>query len=92
MLTLYQTALRIRRSEPGLGDGTMTWLPSDPDVLAFQRGDGFANVTNLSADDVALPAHAEVLVASADIAGGSLPRDATAWLRLTPTSPDHGGG
>jgi alpha-glucosidase len=92
MLTLYQTALRIRRSEPGLGDGAMTWLSSDPDVLAFQRGDRFANVTNLSAVDIALPAHAEVLVASAEIVDGSLPPDATAWLRLTPTPSDHGGG
>jgi alpha-glucosidase len=92
MLTLYRTALRIRRSEPGLGDGPMTWLPSDADVLAFRRGDRFANVTNLSAGEVALPAHAEVLVASADIVGGALPPDATAWLRLTPASSDHGGG
>ena len=30
---------RIRRAEPGLGDGPLAWLPSDPDVLAFERGD-----------------------------------------------------
>jgi alpha-glucosidase len=92
MLNLYRTALRIRRSEPALGDGAMTWLPSDPDVLAFQRGDRFASVTNLSAVDVALPPHDDVLVASADFVDGLLPPDATAWLRLTPTSTDHGGG
>jgi alpha-glucosidase len=68
----------------------MTWLPSHPDVLAFRRGDRFANVTNLSAVDVELPAHSDILVASAEVVGGFLPPDATAWLR--PLSADHGGG
>ena len=90
MLNLYRAALRIRRSEPGLGGGVMTWLPSDPDVLAFRRGDQFANVTNLSGVDVELPPHAEILLASADVVGGFLPPDATAWLRPLPA--DHGGG
>ena len=49
MLNLYRAALRIRRSEPGLGDGPMAWLPSDGDVLAFRRGDRFVSVTNMSA-------------------------------------------
>jgi alpha-glucosidase len=91
MLNLYRAALRIRRSEPGLGDGPMTWLPSDDDVLAFRRGDTFVSVTNLSAADVALPPHAELLIASADVAKGLLPSDATAWL-LAPETADHGGG
>src|SRR5262249_57954784 len=42
MLSLYRDALRLRRATPGLGDGPMAWLPSDPDVLAFTRGDRFA--------------------------------------------------
>jgi alpha-glucosidase len=47
MLELYRAALRIRRAQPALGDGPMTWLP-DPGgaaeagraggVLAFDRG------------------------------------------------------
>jgi alpha-glucosidase len=86
MLRLYQAALAIRRSQPDLGDGQMTWLPSDDDVLTFRRGDGFVNVTNLSAVEVALPPHAETLLASADLVDGRLPPDATAWLRIHPVS------
>ncbi|HTG42007.1 MAG TPA: alpha-amylase family glycosyl hydrolase, partial [Methylomirabilota bacterium] len=92
MLNLYRAALRIRRSEPGLGDGPMTWLPSDGDVLAFRRGERFVSVTNLSAGDVALPPHAEILLTSADLANGLLPSDATAWLLAPPETADHGGG
>jgi alpha-glucosidase len=90
MLNLYRAALGIRRSEPGLGDGPMSWLPSAPDVLAFHRGDQFASVTNLSGVNIALPPHSEILLASADIVGGFLPPDATAWLRPLPA--EDGGG
>ena len=92
MLNLYRAALRIRRSEPGLGDGAMAWLPSDGDVLAFGRGNRFMSVTNMSAADVALPQHTEILLASADLVNGLLPSDATAWLLAAPESADHGGG
>ena len=37
-LWLYRDALRIRRAEPGLGDGSLTWLPSAAQVLAFAPG------------------------------------------------------
>ncbi len=48
MLSLYRAALGIRRGTGVLGDGALEWLPSEPGVLAFARGDGFVNVTNLS--------------------------------------------
>ncbi len=38
MLHLYRAALHARRVVPGLGDGPLTWVPSDPGVLAFERG------------------------------------------------------
>jgi alpha-glucosidase len=84
MLQLYRAALRIRRSEPGLGDGPFQWLASDPAVLAFARGPEFVNLTNLSESDVPLPPHRGVLLASADVSGGHLPPDATVWLRPDP--------
>ena len=84
MLNLYRDALRIRRSDPDLGDEAMRWLPAPDRVLAFARGDGFVAVTNLSDGAIALPAGGEVLLASADLDGGNLPPDASAWLRIDP--------
>jgi alpha-glucosidase len=81
-LELYRAALRMHRTEPGLGDGEMTWLESAPGVLAFRRSDRFACVANLSPAPVALPAHEEVLLTSAPLEDGRLPSDATAWIRL----------
>jgi alpha-glucosidase len=87
-LNLYRAALRIRRDEPELGDGTLTWVQSPPDVLAFRRGDHFLNLTNLSDAAVALPPHRGVLLASADVSDGHLPPDASVWLRPDPASTD----
>ncbi len=86
-LWLYRTALRIRRSEHGLGDGPMRWLGSDGKVLAFARGDRFACVVNLSAGAIDLPRHERVLLSSAPLDGGRLAPDSAVWLRL-PSSPD----
>ena len=80
MLTLYRQMLRIRRSEPDLSRAGLRWLPSADEVLAFARGEGFISITNLSRHSIELPAGSSVLLASADVAGGLLPSDATAWL------------
>jgi alpha-glucosidase len=87
MLSLYRDALRIRRAEPGLGDGPMTWFPAGDDVLAFHRGPHFACVVNLSARPVPLPAHDAVLLTSGPLAGPDLPTDTAAWLRTTAEAP-----
>ena len=84
MLNLYRAALHLRRVEPGLGDGPLTWVPSDADVLAFERGDGLRCITNLSSAALRLPPEAAVLLASADVTDGHLPPDATVWLRPDP--------
>ncbi len=81
MLSLYRTALSIRRSHPALGDGTLTWIESPADVLAFSRGLGFVSVTNLSHTPVELPTYTRLLLASTPLDGGLLPPDSTAWLR-----------
>jgi alpha-glucosidase len=83
MLTLYREALRLRGAQPELGDGSMTWLPAEPGVLAFARGDGgFACVVNLSDAPTALPA-GELLLASDPVVDGQLPPDTAAWLRVS---------
>jgi alpha-glucosidase len=81
MLWLYTQALRIRRSEAGLGDGPLTWIDAPDGVLAFSRGAAFVSITNLSAEPVALPAHVAILLSSSPLDGGKLPPDSTAWLR-----------
>jgi alpha-glucosidase len=82
MLTLYREALRLRRAQPELGDGPMSWLPAEPGVLAFTRGaGGFACVVNLSDAPTALPA-GELLLASDPVIDGQLPPDTAAWLRI----------
>ncbi len=81
MLALYRQALHLRRSESGLGDGPMTWLTSNPDVVTFTRGDAFTCVVNLSDGVVALPAHSEVILSSAPLQDGLLDVDTAVWLR-----------
>jgi alpha-glucosidase len=82
MLELYRTALSLRQAEPALGDGDLTWLDADEDVLAFKRGEHFACVLNLSPEPVELPVHAGVLIASGELVDGRLPSDTAIWLRL----------
>jgi alpha-glucosidase len=88
MLRLYREALRIRRSDPAFGGTPLAWQPSADGVLAFDRGTGDRGtgvrcVANLSAEPVALPPHASVLLASGPLDGGLLPPDTTAWLRIS---------
>jgi len=80
MLSLYRSALRIRRDDPDLGDGELRWLDSEPGVLVFSRGDILC-ATNLGADPVPLPAHSAVVLTSSALVDGLLPGDTTAWLR-----------
>ncbi|MFI9105781.1 glycoside hydrolase family 13 protein [Streptomyces fildesensis] len=81
MLELYRFALRLRATEPGLGDGPIRWLESAPGVLAFRRTDAFTCVVNLSDQAVALPADTTVLLASGPFTGDLLPSDTAVWLR-----------
>lgn len=80
MLWLYRQALRIRKREGSLGDGTLTWLPSEPTALVFQRGDDLINVTNLGPAPMVLPDHDRILLSSTPLVDGMLPSDSTAWL------------
>ncbi|MFD7574988.1 alpha-amylase family glycosyl hydrolase, partial [Streptomyces sp. NPDC059810] len=82
MLALYRTALRLRSSVEGFGDGPLTWLPAAEDVLAFARGESLLCLVNLSATPAELPAHEELLLASGPLdTDGRLPADTAVWLR-----------
>ncbi|MDX3803315.1 alpha-amylase family glycosyl hydrolase [Streptomyces sp. AK04-3B] len=82
MLELYRTAIRLRRENPALGDGTMTWLDAPAGVLAFRRDPGFVCVVNLSEEAYQLPHHSSVLLAGGPIEDGVLTPDQAAWLAV----------
>ena len=86
MLTLYRSALALRRSEPSLREGIFAWHDSFGDIekriVAFRRGDHFLCVVNLGTDSVPLPKHRSILLASSETDGVQLPSDAAVWLRL----------
>lgn len=100
MLTLYRTALRLRRDEPALGDGTLDWLPGPEGTLAFRRPGppgqaGVACVVNLRSGPVplaaAIPAGAELLLSSGPLGTENhLPPDTAAWYRLPRRTTDGG--
>jgi alpha-glucosidase len=90
MLSLYRQALRIRRHDPDLGDGSFRWLDIADGVLAFRRGRRFACVLNLATEPVALPPHRRVLLASGTVVDGVLAPDTAAWLQLSTTSRGRG--
>ena len=81
MLALYRDALAVRRAEPGLGDGPMTWLDAPDDVLAFRRGD--ARVRRQPRRRARRAARARVRPGRqrSRSTGTSLPTDTAVWLR-----------
>ncbi|GJF35110.1 alpha-glucosidase [Kitasatospora sp. NE20-6] len=82
VLTLYRSALAVRRGCEDLGEGDLAWLPAAEEVLAFRRGRRTAVVVNTGADPVPLPEHTEVLLASGPLDGPLLPGDTAVWLSL----------
>ncbi|WFE42664.1 glycoside hydrolase family 13 protein [Micromonospora sp. WMMD998] len=81
MLELYRAALALRRAEPSLGDGALTWLPAPRRVLAFAREPNLTCVVNLGDEAVPLPAYDRLLLASGPLDDDRLPADTAVWLR-----------
>ena len=80
-LTMYRTALAIRKTEAGLGDGPMEWIQTGADVVAFKRPGNFACFINFGAP-LELPSDSQILIASGPITGHTLPTDTAVWVRL----------
>jgi alpha-glucosidase len=76
---LYREALTLRRALPQLGEGTLRWLESPSDVLAFVRGDGLVCAINFGDRPVPAPVDGVPLLASAPCPPGELPGYAAAW-------------
>jgi alpha-glucosidase len=85
MLTLYRTALHLRRELPALGDGDLAWVEhGDTQVLAFRREPGFLCVVNAGDKPIsvseALVGNREVVLASAPLdTPGSIPPATAVW-------------
>ncbi|PRX44515.1 alpha-glucosidase [Prauserella shujinwangii] len=85
-LSLYRSAIRLRRDLP---DAPLRWVDAGgdrPDVLMFRRGPGFACTVNFGSASVTLPRPGRLLLASTptdEIARTdqtvTLPPDAAAW-------------
>ena len=83
MLSLYRSALRMRREVRELHSEDLAWLDLGDDVIAFTLGQDFACVVNFGSEPIDLPG-ADVLLSSVPLgsADGRLPTDAAAWIRL----------
>jgi alpha-glucosidase len=82
MLELYRRASSVRRERNRAASGVgheLTWLDLGPDVLAFERTDGLRCVVNMGDDAIDLP-DGDVVLSSADLAGGRLAPDVAVWL------------
>ncbi len=85
MLALYRTALRVRRAQPALGNGSLRWLESPPDTLVFAHDPGFVCTVNLGRGEVELPEYGQLILASAPVSQHDdrvwLSPDTAAWWR-----------
>ncbi|MDR1512382.1 MAG: DUF3459 domain-containing protein, partial [Propionibacteriaceae bacterium] len=84
-LTFYRRLLALRRDllsslkGHGAGEPDLTWLDAPPNVLGFQRPNGWQVWTNFGAEAVPLPP-GELLLASRETTE-ELPGATTVWVR-----------
>jgi alpha-glucosidase len=83
MLSLYRAALALRRDRPELGDGTMMWIDTAGELLAFRRDPGFVCVVNVGDEPAAAPdavRDGALLLSSGPLEpDGRLPGATSAW-------------
>ena len=77
-LSLFRRAIELRRDRTVLGR-SVRWLPTAPDLLAFQCEDGLVCLLNAGSTTVDLPA-GQVVLASGPLPGGRMPPATAAWL------------
>jgi alpha-glucosidase len=79
-LAFYRRALALRRSLRDSLPGSVTWLDSSGEALAFSRGK-LTCAINCGKDRVPLPPHGGVLISSGEPDTVSLAPDTAVWLR-----------
>lgn len=80
-LSLYRTALRMRRALPELHGRSFDWQQAPAGCLAYRRGPNLVVALNATDAEVELPP-GEVLLASSQIDGDTLPANTAVWLRV----------
>ena len=81
-LHLYRQAIALRHLIPDLLTAEFRWLPTEPGVVAFTRGDRFACVVNCTSRLVRTPLDGRLLHGSDPEAGEKMPPDSAAWFEL----------
>jgi alpha-glucosidase len=78
-LSLYRSALRLRRDLLAGTDDDLSWVDLGEGLLAFDRRGGFRCIVNVSGPDVDVTRHGRPVLASGPL-GPGLPRDTAVWL------------
>ncbi|QXQ15698.1 glycoside hydrolase family 13 protein [Skermania piniformis] len=78
MLSLYRTAIDLRRRRPECSGG-LEWYDGPPGTLTFRRTGGLTCILNAGTEPVPVPP-GEILLSSGPITAGYIPPDAAAWL------------
>jgi alpha-glucosidase len=80
-LTLYRSAIRLRRRLPELHGTAFSWVDAPDGVLAFDRGEAVTVLANMTEEPSPLP-DGDVLLASGPLTDpGVLPPHTAVWLR-----------
>ncbi len=80
-LSLYRSALRMRRELGELHGSSFQWQPAPEGCLAYRRGPNLVVALNATDEPVELPP-GQLLLASAAIVGDKLPPNTAVWLRV----------
>jgi alpha-glucosidase len=83
-LSLYRSAIALRRRHLVGADHRLDWRDAGPGVLSFGRGARFSCVVNFTGGDARLEAGSEVLLASRPVGGRTLPNDTAVLLVPNP--------
>lgn len=82
MLQLYRDALALRHRVPAFSADRFRWLPTEPGVLAFMRGDNLACVVNCSPRPVCAPHGSRLLLGSDPEVADKVPPNSAGWFLL----------
>ena len=78
-LAFFRRAIELRRSRSEFDGAAIEWLDSPADGLVFRFAGGLVCALNAGRRPMALP-DGELLLASGELADGTLPPNTAAWL------------